>query len=280
MTKRFISEIQGCTRLSLGKTERMFLTFFCLAGDKAEKSHLTEPWFGHGLSAYKMFTELRGSDMSMTYKNVRKRIIRLLYLGLIEEIKEERRYRRAIKYKATSLGLFQRFLNQQEDPVSISVLETHKGSIILQTILFKYFEYETIKEFRRYHALSYVTNYLTRCCEVILERIESLQRKNYSELDGYLADSIIESLIQPEAISLVFRIVLLSSVIVKDADDPNITSLFPLSTLANDKKFMGFLNDMKNQLDIGYQNLMSPSTIPDRSTLLLTREKKLKKTKG
>ena len=86
----------------------------------------------------------------MTYKNAHKTVIKLRDFGLIEEIKEKHRYRKAIKYKATSRGLFQRFLIQQGNPVSLAVLKNYKDSIILHTILFKFFE---IRNYQRIQTL-------------------------------------------------------------------------------------------------------------------------------
>ena len=216
MINGFMSHINAITAagLSLDKTNALFLTYFCLAGGRVEKSSMDEPWFGHGLSAYGMFTELRGSEMSLTYKNIRMRIVKLKEVGLIEEIKEKRRYRRAIKYKATSLGLFYRLLNQKENPISLGELEAHKDSIILQVILYPYFEHQTIRGFAsHYHSLRYITNYLMKCCEIIVEFIDSKWSKSKGQHKIDLNE--LARLVVPEAMDLVFKIVRLSNIIIE-----------------------------------------------------------------
>jgi hypothetical protein len=269
MAKGFISDIKGfqAAGLSLDKTDALFLTYFCLAGDKVTKSYLDEPWFGHGLSAYQMYAELRGSEVSLTYKNVRRRIVKLRDVGLIEQVREKKRIRRAIKYKATALGLFYRLLNQKENPVTLGVLDAHKDSVILQIILYPYFEHATIKQFAgHYHSLRYFTNYLMKCCEVIAEYIESRFIKNSGQAKSDLND--LSRLVAPEAMDLVFRIVRLSNIVMNDANEPNVTALFPVAALANDKKFMAVLKEMKTLFDEGYKKFGPlPEAIRGRSTM-------------
>ena len=248
MAKGFMSELKGYRRLALGNTERLFLTFFCLVGNKTTNKN-DKLWIGmgYGLSAWKIFSDLRQTEASMTYHNAHKTVMKLRDLGLIEEIKEKHHYRNAIKYKATSRGLFQRLLTQQGNPVSMGVLKNYEGSIILQTILFKLFKYETIKEFRRYYALRYVTNYLTRCCDSIIGMIEH----------GKPSDLEIDKSVLQEVKKLVFTIVTISKDVIDDPDIPNIKSIFPIATLANDEKFMKILHEMKNDFDSGYQKIKS-----------------------
>ena len=256
MRNGFMSQMKDCKRLSLDKTDRLLLGLMCLAGDKTSRPEQKSIWFGHGLSAYTMWGML-GGDLS--YKNVRKRMQKLRSLGLIEDIKEEHRYRGAIKYKPTTLGIFQGLLNKPTSS-SMSELQIHKNNILIQTILYRFFEPESIKKFREYYCMIYVARYVRRCCELILDAIENfriLQRKKRRTSTSHLPDSYIDQLVEEEVKNLIFTIVTASTIPVEDPETPNIKSIFPIDALRNDKKFMNTLQKMKKDFDNGYQKIES-----------------------
>lgn len=235
---RFMSEISNYHRLSLGETEKLFIIRFTVCS----------PY-----SAYDAYTDMK-KIKPMSYKNVHNKIRRLVALGLLQEEKGTFK-RNAIKYKLTTRGLLERFLIGHP-AVHPMVFELYQDNIILQTILYPYFEHSTIQKFADYHGLSYIMNYLTKCCDAILETVDS-RRKDKTDLN----DTTILWLVTREAINLIFNIVVLSNLVVKNADKPNITSLFPISALTSDKKFMGFLLGMKNEFDSGYKKFVSSPNI-------------------
>lgn len=240
MEKRFMSEITGAKRLTFDRTDRYILYWVCLAGDKVTQPPTKSQWFGYGLSAYMLWRQLEGT---LSYKNVRKRMQKFKRLGLIEEIKEKDRYRNAIKYKASTLAIFHGFLVQEI--TFVPDLHINKNSTLLQVILYKYFEPETIDEFYRYYAVMYLDRYVKRCCELILDAIEN---KRFP-----VSFSGIESLIEQEIKNLVFNIVVISNIVIEDKDDPDFKSIFPIDMLAKDKKFRPMLLNIKKEFDAGFQ---------------------------
>ncbi len=252
MENGFMSQMKDCKRLSLDKTDRLLLGLMCMAGDKTSRPEQKSIWFGYGLSAYTMWGILAGY---LTYKNVRKRMQKLRSLGLIEDIKEEHRYRRAIKYKPTTLGLFQGLLTKPTSS-NMSELQIHKNNILIQTILYRFFEPESIKKFREYYCMIYVARYVRRCCELILDAIENSRQRRRGRT-SHLPDSYIDQLVEEEVKNLIFTIVTASTILIEDPDTPNIKSIFPIDALRNDKKFMNTLQKMKSDFDNGYQIIES-----------------------
>jgi hypothetical protein len=224
----FISEVKNYNRISLGSAERLFLILYCL---------------NDNFSASKLHAYLKNTEKPMAYKNVHKRVKRLQDLNLIEEVKEKRgRWRNEIKYKVTPFGLFQRLL-LVEVPVSrAAILRRNKDSLILQTILYRYFEPKSIAKFESY-ALRIIANYLKKCCEVILEWMENYRTKYKRATPSSITENM-DNLITHEAKGLILNIVTIS----------NLDELFfPIETLTNDKKFMEILQEMKKDFDNGYQ---------------------------
>jgi len=193
----------------------------------------------------------------LAYKNVRVRMIKLRNLGLIEEIKEKKRYRKAIKYKVTTMGLFQNILNNPLSTLFPDLL-LHKNNILIQTFLYQFFEPESIEKFREYHCTSYLDKYIRRCCELILDAIESnrlVEKRGGRTLN--LPDSYIGNLAEEEVKRLILTIVTISKDVIDDPDTPDLKSIFPIETLIKDKKFMPILEKMKKDFDDGYQRFQS-----------------------
>lgn len=240
MGKGFMSEMAGAKRLTFDRTDRYILYWFCLAGNKVTQPPTKAQWFGHGLSAYMLWRQLDGT---LSYKNVRKRMQKFKRLGLIEEIKENDRYRNAIKYKASTQGIFHGFLAQEI--TFVPDIHINKDSTLLQVILYRYFEPETIEKFYRYYADMYLDRYVKRCCELILDAIEN---KRFPITFGS-----VESLIEQEVKNLIFNIVVISNIVIEDKDDSDIKSIFPIDTLARDKKFRPLLLSIKKEFDAGFE---------------------------
>lgn len=121
----------------------------------------------------------------MSYKNVHKRVKRLETLGLIEQIPERRSKEREIKYKLTSRGLFEELLDfpwpdfSQKDPTdNVVVLPlVYKDDIILQTILYQYFDLETVKKIMEIFGDLFFNGFIMNCCEGIQEIADGISTK-------------------------------------------------------------------------------------------------------
>ena len=194
------------------------------------------------------------------YKNVYKRVVRLCKLGLIEEL-AVKFPRGANPYRLTSRGLFEYLLLGLAPSVPRSILYTYKDDAIIDSTLFRYFELETLKEFRDV-ALAFVGGYLRRCCESILRQIEGY-RRTVKKLDEWkesgfeynleLLSADFDQAIRDEMRTFLFQIATLSNYNEKGNNDPDST-LFATLTLVRDKKFMKILGEMKDDFDTGCKN--------------------------
>lgn len=121
-------------------------------------------------SAYSLFLYLKSTDTHahpylhkkpMAYKNVNKRVRRLEELKLIEF--EKKSGRNAKHYKLTTKGLW--YIISDVRTYDTGLFIKYKDNIILQTLLYPYFGYETIqncREFSSVHTL--ISQYLRECC--------------------------------------------------------------------------------------------------------------------
>lgn len=245
----FMSEISTYERIILGDTEKQFLSLIA-EGPK---------------SAYQIFKRLKlmasTKTRSMAYKNVHTRIKRLQELQLIERVKGNFK-RKAIKYRLTSRGLFQRLLISPS--LDWSFLNRYKDDIIIQTILFQYFEVETIRELSSLDVALLITSsvgllvdYLRKCCEIILKKLERFRsmisgfRERVSavtETEGVI-DQFIEEMdksIRYEIKDFVFQIVTFSKY-----EQQNQDLIFSNLVLSKDKKFIGLVQEIKTDFDDG-----------------------------
>ena len=119
-------------------------------------------------SAYNLFLYLKSPETHahphkkpMAYKNVYKRVRRLEELKLIEF--EKKAGRNAKHYKLTTKGLW--YIISDVRTYDTNLFLKYKDNIILQTLLYPYFEYETIEKCRHYSSLhSIISQYLRECC--------------------------------------------------------------------------------------------------------------------
>ena len=163
----YISAISIYKPISLGKTEEQFL-------EEIKK-------YGK-ISVYQLFKNRKKEEdkisivKQMAYKNVHKRVKRLLDLNLIEEIKGN--FERGAKYyQITTFGIItliitNHFFNKKD----MIVL---KDNIIFKTLIFQYFEEKTIKMLT--NQLEYKLNeYLQHCCRLTSDICQEFQKKlNY-----------------------------------------------------------------------------------------------------
>lgn len=129
----------------------------------------------HGCSTkYKIYSKLQKEGSPISYKNIHRRIEKLLQNKLIEEITVYGGY----KHGARNFGLTERgmaFLitetgipNQLPELVSM-----YKNSLLFETFVFNYFELKTIKS-ATYTFLRLLQNYLEECCILVLSQLEGL----------------------------------------------------------------------------------------------------------
>ena len=267
--KPYMSQIMKYKKIPLGRTEVLFL-YLISKGDK---------------SAYEILSFLREiPSKSMSYKNVHERVKRLQTLRLIEPTKEKLP-RNAIKYRLTAYGLFQCILvssdmeltNGKFVQVPASVLDPRikKESPILRTILYRYFEEETIKPFLKSILMSQILeDYLRETCESILRELEKWKSKwkstkikcidNHSYYgSGGLGDRMdnIDKLIEDRAKNFIYKLVVFSRGTkgLFEAEG-NITSIpgtrledrvSVINALAKDKKFIELLKKVKDEFTTG-----------------------------
>ena len=249
----------------LGSTEQYFLYLVSISPISAS-GILTELQYvrqGEPRSKKKQKTP-------MGYSNVHKRVKRLEDLKLIEF--EGEYSRNEIKYKITSHGLFQLMLRAG---LGIEGILANNDDILVQTLLYQFFEMETIKQFITVPRRMVLKNYLRSCSNAILKKLEELNAAPYEFSPHEILPSF-ENLILREIQKLVFLIVVQSraTALTEDPDqelgylndrgiwnatysndnDQNIkerSALFPNQALMNDRKFMEMLSEIVKEFDNG-----------------------------
>jgi hypothetical protein len=254
-----ISEIHNYKKLELGKTERIFLHIISMEPTSAYRISVGLRngfiWINEGM--------LSTGINSMAYKNVHKRIKRLCDLGLIEQIHGNFK-RKAKMYELAPRGLFERLLDDTPSPPDIVYL--YRNYPIIETLIYQYFELETIKNFDLI-ALVELKRYLKKCCNEILNVLETYRYEEkffekWRETDIHIGENHnvfathLDETIKNEVKNFVFKIVNMS----KDEDpyrsDQNDSNLFPRRLLLQDKKFIHLLNEIKHDFDKGCKNYL------------------------
>jgi hypothetical protein len=150
----FVSEIFDYKRIELTGTE---------------KSFLLKIMSGHS-SSFKITSYIKSRRQPMVYKNEYAAVGRLQELNLIEE--EGKFLRGAIYYKLTTFGLFYIFSRMSSYPPKL--LTRYQDNILLKTLLYPYFEIDTIKSCTA-RLYSVIIQYLRECCETTLCRLEEIR---------------------------------------------------------------------------------------------------------
>ena len=205
----------------------------------------------------------------MAYKNVHKRIKTLEKLALVEPVEGKFR-RNAIKYRLTPYGLFQRLLTSSRpfDYTPPTVLEPYmKKNPIMKTLLYQYFEEETVKAFLEssfmYSML--LADYLRETCEAIINKLEEWKSKSlqYNWPMNYAMDELI-TIKAKSFISLIviflkrdgytkFDITHDSGRMDQQVGEDNVSAVRALS---KDQKFITLLMNMKDDFDGGCKVLL------------------------
>ena len=259
-----MSEVMGYKIIALGETEKYFLWLFLISNKSA-----------YSLYSYLKETEKGTGRKSMAYVNVRKRVNRLKELGLIEPIKEKHRYRNAIKYRVTSHGLFHCLMMSGTSYTILPLfLERYKDNLILQNILYRFFELKTLEYFDTLPRAAVLGGYLSICCKSILEHIEAFRHSKLKDKEDYMTTENLDQIIMNQVQKFVFDIVNWSNVekfVIailneqneeyvtledpsRDPADPNHAYTFPNLALARDNKFITLLDGIKSNFDKGCEN--------------------------
>jgi hypothetical protein len=234
---RFMSEIRNYKKLSLGEAEQLFIILF------AQNS----------FSAYGLWLQMKITK-PMSYKNVFMKIQRLLELGLLEPL-EGKFKRKAIKYRLTTRGLFERLTLTGWDALYPIMWYDYRDNVILQTILYRFFKSKTVWKFREagYGSVATLVNdYLRKCCEGLLKLAKgNLTPKQHD----------VEHLLRTELRDLILKIVIMSSMDEvnwdrKEKASPNENAYM---TLRGDKEFSAYLLELREDFDRGYKRFGSAS---------------------
>jgi hypothetical protein len=227
----------------------------------------------------------------MDYKNTLNRVKRLEGFGFIQSIKmeeltiEESKHR-AKYYRITEAGLFQLFLLRDWWVPSLiqsqlpAVLESHRDTLIFETLLYPIFEKETLTKVpsaRAYknHKGDYIDyliilfghasqvteaiyQYLRNCCSEIYEYVKTLlwyrhESKHTMEDEGgldILGEHLNDYLVL-ERDQLVMKILLLFQTYEKEAEQ-----LDALAILAQDDNFMKVASNLHEDFGKGFKRAM------------------------
>jgi hypothetical protein len=163
------------------------------------------------------------------------------------------------KYQLTSTGLFYVLSETRSYPPNL--LKKYSNDPILLTLLFQYFEVDTIaSSTARFYSV--ITEYLKQCCRITLNWLEDTQNSNEEHKNKMMNDLLFE--LELNAKLLAFRIIIMYS-------DSNILSLTPKSKtgdtevayyelessmkeiLSKDKKFTDFLHRTNTEFKDSYK---------------------------
>lgn len=236
------------------------------------------------ISAYGIFLMLRDQEAKgqrtnisgMPYGNIHKRIQRLRILGLIEV--EGKYPRNETKYKITSRGLFKLMLDYG---IPHYALLKNNNDIILRTLLFQFFEVETIKKFITIPRENAIQDYFRNISNAIVKKMKELRKLEIWH--GPEVVSEIEDVIIREIEQFVFLIIVpwkASPInywqktrmelykneklwsersgfdLEEDNNGPNYKELFPKPVLMKDRKFLTILKEMKHNFDKGCKDYL------------------------
>lgn len=128
------------------------------------------------------------------YKNVNKKVKRLLSLGLISKVKEDGTWlHNAIPCTLTEHGLYYILLNYYRFNYLIlysspgSFFEKNSSKKLLTTFVYPYIKLETIKQLQNIHFFFELFNYLHKCCIMIHQALFRLRHVYANNTDSELS---------------------------------------------------------------------------------------------
>ncbi len=204
------------------------------------------------------YLKFRDKDNSIEIQSI---AMRLISYSLIEE-RKSRLLRGLRKYKLTSLGIF--YVLSETTSYSPILLKKYSKNIVLQTILYSYFEEDTINSVTA-RLYSVITDYLRQSCKRTAATLEDIRSSTNTDYKNEMAKNLQLEL-EWNAKSLLFKIAIMytesnihASNPKSDSGDASIT-YYELEhrmkeILSNDKKFMTFLNKVREEFDEGFREI-------------------------
>jgi hypothetical protein len=220
-------------------------------------------------TAYDIHSFLKDGTDSISYKNVRKKFLSLHSKGLIQQTGKKSPHG-AKPYCLTTQGLFQYLL--QDISIPSTLKKDYQASLLMQNILYQFFEIETLKEFFTIPRILLISDYINHCCERILKSVEKFHTSKIERKRPLLYD--LRLVIGGEVNKLIFEIVVTSNFkgvvftldniersyfvgrddLFEGHDNKHSLTMYPNLLLKNDKKFMKVLDELKKDFDEGYKN--------------------------
>jgi hypothetical protein len=242
----YLSELYGYVKPELGDADRSFLVNLINARDRA-----------HGFFPFLKSNTLSNSNGDSYLK------ARMLKLNLAEEIVEEGLFRTRRELGLNTYGLFYLLSNMASYPQSILI--RYQNNVVLQTLLYRYFETSTINNGTdQFHSL--IVDYLRKCCEVTLNFIRTIPNLSKG-CDNDSSQKQHEEELVWSAKVLAFKIGLLYNCSISPGDlyersrgIESATTQFAAGTdknaLAVDRKFLGLLSIVRSDIEEAYSELV------------------------
>lgn len=275
----YMSQVRSYKRLQLGPTEELFLRMIAFKERSAYDIYRQLDEARGGTRRFKTkakakqpaehihqdyddaFYSSHENEKSMAYKNVHQRVNELHKMGLIKQT-NEKLPRNAKKYRITTRGLFQCLLGPHVIAAPSKILFQYKDNIILKTILYQFFEEETVNELMSIFGDHFFDDYINKCCEKTLSVFENIQLEEHKlnptiykelpyyypqKLEGHQMNAINENL-YAGAYGLVYEILMRST-------SSDHKGKFPNSAISSDKKFLKLIENLQHIFYKGCENL-------------------------
>lgn len=153
-------------------------------------------------TAYNIHSYLKKRENTTDYKNVTKRVRRLHELKLITEVRGESAHG-AKFYTLSTEGLFYLLVDY---PISPMLIIKHKDNIILKSLLYPFFEEQTIEAGGDNYEIG---RYLKECCHILLSCVDYMRKVAKHPLKKMAEEKIITQLqtdLEWQAKSLAFNL--------------------------------------------------------------------------
>jgi hypothetical protein len=219
------------------------------------------------LSTYQIF---RGKSGEMAYKNVHKIVKHLHSLNLIEIVgrksigKERESIHNPKYYRLTTGGIFSLIYNDQfslQFPGMEKIknlFQNYSENIIFRTILYPYFEEQSLSLMDSSMIIEEILDYLNKCCAITNTFIESINKNKWaSYLEAALSGLALH--INYNLLTLVFSINL--RITEKEGLLGTEIKTNSFNILSKDRKFVSLLERTKKLFEERYQEFMQLKTV-------------------
>lgn len=215
--------------------------------------------FSSQLGSYLKF---RDKDNSLEIQSL---ALRLISYGLVEE-RKSRLMRGLRKYKLTSLGIFYVFC--ETSSYSPILLKRYSKNLVLQTILYSFFEEDTVNSATG-RLYTVITDYLRQCCKRTAATLEDIHSSSNDEYKKEMTKNLALEL-EWNAKSLTFKITIIyteSNILASNPKSESGDASFTYyelehrmkEILSKDKKFMSLLNKVREEFGEGFRELSEMS---------------------